>query len=334
MNAVPFLDITPHGRLINQLNIAYDRVFNSSQYVGGKEVEAFEQEWADYCQAKYCVGVGNGHDALMLACRYFYEPQKPIKPVAFTPWKTCLPTWSAARNGNLSPFLLNGEAQGIAIAVHIYGDIAVPPHKQDTIIIEDCAQAHGAKFRGRPAGSFGNVAAWSFYPTKNLGALGDAGAVTTNDLAIAEYVREMSHYGTPDHNGINSRLDPMQAAFLRAKLPFLDDWNEQREENAWCYLNNIKRYEKIKLPIPIDDEQPCWHIFAIETDERDDLREFLAARDIETMIHYPHVPYPNNWREPEAEAWVKQTLSLPVAPHVTPHICKRISEFINQWMGA
>jgi dTDP-4-amino-4,6-dideoxygalactose transaminase len=325
MDRIEFIDLKPVGHMAGILNVAYDRVFNSSQYIGGKEVEAFESEWAEYCESKYCVGVGNGHDALMLACKYFTHDYAHLG--AYIPWKTCLPTWSAAHNGGFIG-VENAHNAKYSIAVHIYGKITIP-YFFNTTIIEDCAQAHGAKRNGIKAGKFGEVAAWSFYPTKNLGALGDAGAITTDNLEIADYVREMRNYGTPDNPGINSRLDPLQAAFLRARLPYLDKWNEQRRENATIYMQNLS-YEI--LPKWNSNEEPCWHIFAIETDDRDDLKDFLSKHGVETMIHYPRVPYPSTWKIPEAEAWTKRTLSLPVAPHVSPYICKQIAGLINEWM--
>jgi len=230
MEQIKFIDLKPKGQLANELTKAYDRVFNSGTYIGGKEVEAFEAEWAEYCEAKYCVGVGNGFDALVLACGYMAESYKPIKPGIHTPWKTCIPTWMAAST-SCSP-LPQPYKEKLKIAVHIYGRITLPDGYEKDYLIEDCAQAHGAKKDGVRAGKFGKIACWSFYPTKNLGALGDAGAITTDDEAVAEYARDLRNYGNRDDKGINSRPDPLQAAFLRVKLPHLDDWNAWRKENA------------------------------------------------------------------------------------------------------
>ena len=330
MDRIKFIDLRPMGHSAGILNVAYDRVFNSSRYIGGKEVEAFENEWAEYCESKYCVGVGNGHDALMLACKY-YVSNDDYPQYFYIPWKTCLPTWAAVRNAAGIRYY-ESENQKNYIVVHIYGQITIP-YFFSKRLIEDCAQAHGAKFNGIKAGKFGDVAAWSFYPTKNLGALGDAGAITTDNTEIADFVREMRNYGTPNNPGINSRLDPLQAAFLRARLPYLDKWNEQRKENALTYLSNIIPDSKVALPkLNGETDEPCWHIFAIETDDRDDLKNYLARNGVETMIHYPEVPYPSHWKIPEAEAWTKRTLSLPVAPHVSPYICKQIAGLINEWM--
>lgn len=324
---VKFLDLRPI-ELADQLNSAYDRVINSGTYIGGMEVEAFEEAWAEYCGVKYCVGVGCGHDALNLACSYMAEKYKPIKPGITTPWKTCLPTWSAARK-SCSP-LPDTFTNQLTIAVHIYGQITLPDGYDKYSLVEDCAQAHGAKLNGIKAGKFGRVSAWSFYPSKNLGALGDAGAITTDDPNIALYAYEMRNYGNRDDIGINSRLDPLQAAFLRVKLPYLNEWNERRTENAWAYIENLQLPIN-QVPIPLDMDEPCWHIFAIEVDDRDGLRKYLLDNGVETMIHYPEVPYPSVWKIPEAEAWTKRTLSLPIAPHVTPNICKQIAGLINDW---
>jgi dTDP-4-amino-4,6-dideoxygalactose transaminase len=321
---IPYLDLKPKGHLAEELNSAYDRVFNSGRYIGGYEVEAFESEWSEYTQSKYCVGVGNGHDALSLAVKYYSRRYVPV-PV-FVPWKTCLPTWAAVKSGGGLPRPFQEIPHDLTIAVHIYGQITLPTDSE--ILIEDCAQAHGSKYNGIPAGKFGKVAAFSFYPSKNLGALGDAGAVTTDDEEIYNFVKSMRNYGTPDQPGINSRFDPLQAAFLRVKLPYLDRWNKQRAESAWTYMtinNPLVELPKVNL-----GDEPNWHIFAIETDRRDELKSYLFDNGVGTMIHYPVVPYPNHWKIPEAESWVKRTLTLPVA-NLTSYQCKKIGELINQW---
>lgn len=342
MKHIPFLDLTPSPRLASELNAAYDRVLNSGRYIGGLEVERFEHEWSEYCGANYCVGVGNGHDALALSCKYFdesdpfteerYYNEQYLGVIhgAFTPWKTCLPTWVAVENGGFSPVLTNKLQHTVAIAVHIYGQITLPDASPDIPWIEDCAQAHGASLNGVKAGKFGQVAAWSFYPTKCLGALGDAGAITTDDPEIADFVRVRSNYGTSSDTGINSRLDPLQAAFLRVKLPYLDEWNKRRLENALAYYRTIPS-GIIDVPIIASGSRPSWHIFAIETDNRDDLASYLREHGVETIVHYPRVPYHPINRIPEAERWVSRTLSLPIAPHVTPEDCRQIGELINQW---
>jgi dTDP-4-amino-4,6-dideoxygalactose transaminase len=331
MDRVKFLDLVPVGNVAQRLNEAYDRVFNSGTYVGGKEVLAFEREWAEYCGAKYCVGVGNGFDALVLACSYMAEEFKPIKPAISIPWKTCLPTWAAART-SCTPFPMSFSPT-LAIAVHIYGQITLPYKYNKDNLIEDCAQAHGAMKNGTKAGKFGKIACWSFYPTKNLGALGDAGAITTDDESVYEYAMDLRNYGTRDDMGINTRLDPLQAAFLRVKLLFLDHMNICRRENAASYRHNIMQSPKVILPFERGlGDFPCYHIFAIETDDRDSLMEHLESNGIQTMIHYSGVPYPSGLYIPEAEEWTKRTLSLPVAPHITPHVCKKISEIINEWI--
>lgn len=332
MEQIKFLDLKPKGKVLSQIYYAFDRVYGSGIYIGGKEVEKFEKEWADYCNAEYCIGVGNGHDALALACRYIYEGYSPTRPPISVPWKTCLPTWSAVENGKCSP-VPDKLGSDIKLAVHIYGNIELPNNYNPSELIEDCAQAHGATLQNRKAGSFGKIAAWSFYPTKNLGALGDAGAVTTEDESVAEYVRDMSHYGKPDYPGINSRLDPLQAAILSVKLKYLNEWNNRRRENASVYLDTIIKGSKIELP-KANLFESCWHIFAIETDDRDGLRFFLKLRGIETMVHYWDVPYPPCWNIPEAERWTQRELSLPIAPHISERQCSYIGKLINEWMGA
>jgi dTDP-4-amino-4,6-dideoxygalactose transaminase len=330
---VPFVDLRSSPEFSAMLYKAFYDVLDSGRFIGGKEVEGFEQEWAEYCGVKYCVGVGNGHDALMLACKYYSEHNVIQAKKAYVPWKTCLPTWSAVHNANLSATPFHDADFDLQVVVHIYGKIQA--HLETlfpTLVIEDCAQAHGATLNGRKAGQFGSVASWSFYPTKCLGALGDAGAVTTDDARIADFVRSRANYGTREETGINSRLDPLQAAFLRVKLPYLDTWNAMRRENAKVYLETIYADGCVDLPFVSDVNEPCWHIFAVETDNRDSLKEYLFTRGVETMVHYPRPPYHPMFRLPDAERWASRTLSLPVAPHVRPEECKRIGELINRWM--
>lgn len=329
MEYVKFLDLKPYGELAGKLNVAHDRVFNSSIYIGGKELEAFETEWANYCEASYCVGVGNGFDALALVCQYYFDNYEC--DWIYVPWKTCLPTWAAVNRAGLIPSFNSKINYGIYMAVHIYGKVTLPK-KTGRFLVEDCAQAHGAKKDGVKAGKFGDVGCWSFYPTKNLGALGDAGAVTTDNKDIADYVRSMRNYGSINDTGVNSRLDPIQAGYLRVKLKFLDEWNKKRKANAETYLRTITR-EDVKLPAVEKGDEPCWHIFAIETPNRDGLKRYLIDHNVETMVHYPSVPYPSDYRSREAESWAKSTLSLPVAPHVTPYTCSKIADLINNWNG-
>ena len=332
MNFIPFLDLTPSPLLASELNAAYDRVAGSGKYIGGREVEAFERAWADYCNVNFCVGVANGHDALALAVKYYSEPWIRHGFSVLTPWKTCLPTFAAIRNGGGTPMVFQNGTCLSSVAVHIYGKITLPDLTFDMSLIEDCAQAHGASLGNRKAGKFGTVAAWSFYPTKNLGALGDAGAVTTDNEEIAYYVRTHSTYGTPSDTGINSRLDPLQAAFLMVKLRYLDDGNDRRAENANAYCQAMRHCSTIDLPSHgLEGDKPCWHIFAIETDDRDGLATYLREHGVETMVHYRHPPYHPALRVPEAERWASRTLSLPIAPHVTPEQCRQIGELINQW---
>jgi dTDP-4-amino-4,6-dideoxygalactose transaminase len=327
MEHVKFLDLKPTGHLAGLLNVSYDRVFNSGEYIGGKEVSAFEEAWSTYCQSLYCLGTGNGSDALTLACLYYRDIYE-IDWI-YVPWKTCLPTWASVyKSGMIPSFNLKMDYYAY-MAVHIYGKITLPS-KSGKILIEDCAQAHGAKLNGVQAGKFGNVACFSFYPTKNLGALGDAGAITTDDVNIYDYIKSMRNYGTRNDTGMNSRLDPLQAAFLRVKLPYLNEWNEKRKANAETYLRVIEPREGLKLPTVKEGEEPCWHIFAIEVKDRDKLKEYLINNNVETMIHYPQVPYPSEYKNREAEKWVKMTLSLPIA-NVTPYICSKIANLINDW---
>lgn len=331
MYPIKFIDLTPDRYLANKLDEAYYRILGSGKYIGGKEVEAFENEWANYCDAKYCVGLANGHDAIALACRFMSKDNPQLR--VSVPWKTCTPSWAGVKNGGCCP-VPDYIDHDIQLAVHIYGQITLPLDFTRDKLIEDCAQAHGASFNNIKAGKFGRIACWSFYPTKNLGAIGDAGAITTDDEEAADYIREMSQYGFDSEIGINSRLDAMQAAFLRVKLSFLDIWNERRKQNAEAYLDVLSKSNEVILPHRFGEiDSPCWHIFAIEYPLRNELRNHLKSKNIDTMVHYPITPYPSVWKIAEANKWTKETLSLPIAPHIVPGQCAYIGNIINEWLG-
>jgi dTDP-4-amino-4,6-dideoxygalactose transaminase len=331
---IPFVDLYPE-ECREAVGDAVARVLRSRRYILGPEVEAFEAEWAAYCGAAYCVGVGNGFDALLLALK----AHRCEWAGAFVPGNTCLPTWLAAYEDiGIEPdadtyqmdvmalaAALDEEASNrhAIIPVHLYGipaDIATIEkiaRRFGMVVIEDCAQAHGAEFLGRRIGSHGHTCAWSFYPTKNLGAFGDAGAVTTDDAAIADAVRSLLSYGR--EGAVNSRLDEMQAAILRAKLPYLDGWNEQRRRNARQYLTGLADVPGVILPVIPDYANPCWHLFVIRHPRRDALQAHLSERGIETMVHYPVPPHKALGRDdnlPITERLCAEVVSLPVGPHL------------------
>lgn len=340
----------PYLELKAELDAAYQRVMQSGWYILGQEVEAFEREFAAYVGVDYCVGVGNGLDALHLILRaYGIGPGDEV----IVPANTYIATWLAVSYAGASPVPVepvectyNLDPQRIEaaitprtkaiLAVHLYGQTAdmVPVNnlaqRYGLRVIEDAAQAHGACYRGRKAGSLGDAAGWSFYPGKNLGALGDAGAVTTNDAGLAERVRVLRNYGSKvkyynDVKGFNSRLDPLQAAFLGVKLQHLEDWNAHRAKVATIYLRELARVPDITLPFVPEWAEPAWHLFVIRHPQRDKLQKYLTRTGIGTLIHYPVPPYLQEaYRDlglpigtfPVTEAMHRDVLSLPMGPHL------------------
>jgi dTDP-4-amino-4,6-dideoxygalactose transaminase len=347
---VPFLDLkAPYDELREEFDAAYRRVMESGWYILGKEVEAFEAEFATYCEAKHCIGVGNGLDALHLILRAMeVGPGDEV----IVPANTYIATWLAVSYSGATPVPVEPDEQtyninpGLVEAaitkktkailpVHLYGQ----PADMDPInalatryglkVIEDAAQAHGARYKGRRAGGLGDAAGFSFYPGKNLGALGDGGAVVTNDDELADRVRALRNYGSKVkyHNevkGYNSRLDELQAALLRAKLPKLDEWNDRRRAVAKKYLHHLAALPELILPSVPDWAEPVWHLFVVRHPQRDALQKELGKAGIGTLIHYPIPPHRSNAyvaefagaRFPLAERMAETVLSLPMGPHL------------------
>ncbi len=349
---VPFLDLSAvYDELQADMDGAYKRVMESGWFILGQEVELFEKEFAAYCGVKRCIGVGNGLDALHLILLAYGigEGDEVIVPS-----NTFIATWlgvsySGARPVVVEPDMrtrnLDPERIEAAITprtraimpVHLYGlpadmePIMQIAEKYGLKVIEDAAQAQGAEYKGCRCGNIGQAAGFSFYPGKNIGALGDAGAIVTNDDALAERARELRNYGSKvkyyhERKGFNSRLDELQAAFLRAKLPHLDEWNERRRKIAAFYLENLADLPEVTLPHVPDGMSPIWHIFAVQHPERDQLQKFLTEREIGTLIHYPVPPHLSKaYAElglakgafPIAEELAATELSLPIGPHLT-----------------
>lgn len=309
---IPFASFRPMEReLEGELRTAFDRVFSRSWYIEGAEDEAFEKAFAGFCDTEYCIGVGNGLDALMLALKALNigEGDEVIVP-SHTYIATALAaTYVGAkpvfvepdiRTFNIDPKRIEAaitEKTKAILPVHLYGQacdmdpIMEIAQKHGLKVVEDCAQAHGATYKGRRVGTFGDVAGFSFYPGKNLGAMGDAGAVVTNDEELAGKVRALGNYGSDYkyhhiYKGNNSRLDELQAAILSAKLPLLEKMNAERRRIADRYLAEIKN-EAIILPTVPDYAVPVWHIFAIRCSERDRLENWLHEKGIGTNKHYP-----------------------------------------------
>ncbi len=350
--SVPFLNMKePYLELREELDAAYWRVMESGWYILGEEVEAFEQEFAAYTGVKHCVGVGNGLEALHLILRAagIGEGDEVIVPA-----NTYIATWLAVsyagampvpvepveRTYNIDPERIEAAVtpQTKAImAVHLYGQ----PADMDVIndiaarhglqVFADAAQAHGARYKGRRVGSLCSATGWSFYPGKNLGAFGDAGAVTTHDDQLAERLRILRNYGSQtkyynEVKGFNSRLDPLQAAFLRVKLPYLDAWNARRAQIARLYLEALSAHSSLILPVVPDWTEPAWHLFVIRHPRRDQLQQYLKEQGIGTLVHYPVPPHLQDaYRElsmpldtfPISEAIHREVLSLPIGPHLS-----------------
>jgi dTDP-4-amino-4,6-dideoxygalactose transaminase len=348
---VPFLDLKAgYLELKDELDAAYHRVMESGWYILGNEVEAFEGEFGAYCRVKHCIGVGNGFEALHLILRAMeIGPGDEV----IVPSNTYIATWLAVsyagatpvpvepdeRTYNIDPGRIEAavtDRTKAVIAVHLYGQ----PADMDPIlsiagrhglkVIEDAAQSHGALYKGIRVGGLGDAAGFSFYPSKNLGALGDGGAVTTQDSLLAERVRLLRNYGSGikyhhEVMGVNSRLDELQAALLRVKLTRLDDWNARREKAASFYLEQLKGFPALVLPNVPDWSNSVWHLFVIRTSERNKLQGALDQAGIETLIHYPVPPHLQGaYREQRypkpslslTETLSREVLSLPIGPHM------------------
>jgi len=363
--AVPFFDLAQvHESIREPLDAAYRRVLESGWFIMGPELEAFESEFAQYCEVKHCVGVGNGLDALHLLLRAFdIGPGDEV----LVPSNTFIATWLAVTEcgaipvpvepniatHNMDPARISSAITSrtrAIIPVHLYGLPAdMDPIKAiatqcGLIVIEDAAQAHGARYRGRCVGSIGHAAATSFYPGKNLGALGDGGAVLTNDDAIAGKVRRLRNYGSEvkyrhDLAGHNSRLDEMQAAFLRAKLPVLDQWNARRREVAAQYSKMLAGAD-IVLPLAPEYAEPVWHLYVIRSKRRDALRAYLEQQGVATVVHYPTPPHRQacyqEYKEhelPIANMLAGEVLSLPMSPMLNAEAAGYVTRAIASFSG-
>ncbi len=335
---IPFVSFLPMERELNGLlRDAFERVFTSSWYIEGDEDAAFESAFAEYCGVDYCVGVGNGLDALMLALKalgigtgdeVIVPSDTYIATALAVTYVGAKPVFVEPdiRTFNIDPTLIEKAITNKTKAimpVHLYGQACdMDPIKEiagkySLRIVEDCAQAHGATYKGQKVGSFGDVAGFSFYPGKNLGALGDAGAVVTNDKQLADKIRALGNYGSDYkyhhiYKGHNSRLDELQAAFLAAKLPHLERMNEERRRIAHMYTEGI-RNSKVITPYVSPDCMPVWHIYGIRSQERDELERFLNDRGIVTNKHYP---IPMHLQECYKDLNIPQG-SLPIAEEIS-----------------
>lgn len=358
---VPFLDLgAPYQELKTELDAAYDRVMTSGWYLLGREAEAFEEEFAAFCGVKHCIGVGNGLDALHLILRAM---DIGAGDEVIVPSNTYIATWLAVSYAgacpvpvepdettyNIDPRLIEAAITPrtkAILAVHLYGQPAdMDPindlaRKYGLRVIEDAAQAHGARYKGRRAGSLGDAAGFSFYPGKNLGAFGDGGAVTTNEDALAGRLRRLRNYGSSvkyyhDEKGYNSRLDELQASFLRVKLRHLDAWNKRRGRIADFYTGRLAERELV-LPAVAAGTEPVWHLYVIRSCQRELLTRLLDQQGIGWLIHYPVPPHRQlAYREshgtlhlPLAELLSSQIISLPLGPHFALEDADKVCELL------
>lgn len=365
---VAFLDV---GAAYQELRTAIDeavaRVMASGWYILGPEVEAFESEFAEYCGASRCIGLGNGLDALHLALRAMgVGPGDEV----IVPSNTYMATWLAVsqcgatpvpvepveKTHNIDPALIPAAISPrtkVILPVHLYGQ----PADLDSIleiasthglqVLEDAAQSHGAAYKGQRIGAHGDAVAWSFYPGKNLGAVGDAGAVTTNNSAIADRLEMLRNYGSHEKyvhqiQGYNSRLDPIQAAVLRVKLKYLDEWNARRKCLAAQYAEGLSDTNLILPSVPVWTD-PVWHLFVVRTAKRDALRQHLADAGVDSLIHYPIPPHKQKAYAgmdfaysafPIASRIADETLSLPIGPHLDPASVTQVIASLDGFAGS
>jgi len=361
---IEFLNLrVAYQELKTKIDEAIARVVGSGWYIGGSEVEQFEDDYAQYCETAHAVGVANGLDALRLALLAMdVGPGDEV----IVPSNTYIATWLAVSQCgatpvpvepvestyNLDPTLIEAAITSrtkVILPVHLYGQpadldqILAIARKHGLRVLEDGAQAHGARYKDRRLGGHGDAVAWSFYPGKNLGALGDGGAVTTNDPHVADRIRGLRNYGSRvkyvnEVKGFNSRLDPVQAAVLRVKLQHLDDWNARRKAIAAQYLQGLAD-TALMLPQVPGWADPVWHLFVIRHPQRDALAQRLAVAGVETLIHYPIPPhkqqaYADAGLEvgtlPLAERMADEILSLPMGPHLLPDLAVQIIKAVRK----
>lgn len=353
---VSFLELVFDEKLQSSINESILRISNSSNYIGGKEIEYFEKEYAKFLNLKEAIAVGNGYDALVLSLKVLGISSGDE---VLVPSNTFIATWLAIVSIGAKPIpvepiertynidytkiekLISKKTKAI-IPVHLYGQpcnldpIISIAKKHNIKVIEDAAQAHGAKYKGEHIGAHGDLVAWSFYPGKNLGAYGDAGAITTNNLRIAKKLRLMRNYGSEikyknDVIGVNSRMDSLQATVLRKKLKKLRSWNKKRNLIANFYKDHLSGLDLI-LPFTEKWAEPVWHLFCIRHPKRNFLIEKLKKKGIETLIHYPIAPHEQkafkylNLRKkyPLTEKISKELLSLPIGPHLNEKKCEYV----------
>lgn len=364
---IKFLDLKKINQQYDiELKQACSRVIDSGWYLLGSELTAFEKEFAEYCGSKYCIGVANGLDALVLTLRAWKEMGLlQDGDEIIVPANTYIASILAISENKLTPILvepddetfnlslksitsaITSRTKGI-LPVHLYGkispmkEIMALAREHNLLVLEDCAQSHGAMIAGKKAGTWGNSGAFSFYPGKNLGALGDAGAIITDDDKLYSVLSALRNYGSHEkyknkYKGVNSRLDEIQAAMLRVKLRYLDEETENRQRIANRYLQEINN-PLIKLPTSISKEEDVWHLFVIRTGYRDKLQNFLVESGIQTLIHYPiavhkqeaYAEYQNQ-SLPITEALHEEVMSIPISPVMTDTDVSFVIDKLNKF---
>ena len=364
---IPFLDLKGlNAQYKAELIEACTRVIDSGWYVQGNECKEFDKEFANYCGSKYAIGVANGLDALILILRAYKEMGiMNDGDEVIVPSNTYIASILAISQNNLVPVLVEPDINTYLIdpskieekitsktkailPVHLYGQtcemdkINEIAKKYNLKVIEDSAQSHGAYFQDKRSGNLGDASGFSFYPGKNLGALGDGGAVTTNDEELANTIKALGNYGSHKkyenlYKGVNSRLDEMQAAMLRVKLRYLDNELEKRRDIANYYLENIKN-ENIILPVVRAESNHVWHLFVIRTSKRDELQKYLLDNGVQTLIHYPIPPHNQNaykeWNNesyPISEQIHDEVMSLPISGVQSLEDTQKIVQVINDF---
>ncbi len=369
MSVVPFLDLRKINALLrDEIIDACTRVVDSGWYIQGSEVKAFESEFASYCGTAHCIGVANGLDALTLTLRAWKQLGKlQDGDEVIVPANTYIASILAITENNLTPVLVEPDVKNfnlcpnnaalaitpktkVILPVHLYGQLADMPtimdlaKKHNLLVLEDAAQAHGAKIGQKKAGSWGHAAGFSFYPGKNLGALGDAGAITTSDEELSITIRALANYGSSKkyeniYQGVNSRLDELQAAILRVKLKYLDVSIHHRRAIANKYIENIKN-SVIQLPNCFRSEQHVWHLFVVRALNREKLQRHLFEQEVQSMIHYPIPPHKQraywmcNFADlPITEKIHQEVVSLPIGPHLDESDVLRVIESCNKFVN-
>lgn len=371
---IPFLDLQAiNAQYRAELVEACNRVIDSGWYIGGKELESFEKNFAENCGTQFAIGVANGLDALILTLRAWKELGK-LKDgdEVIVPSNTYIASILAITANNLTPVLVEPNIATynidpikikdaitaktkVILPVHLYGQLAEMPEimqiakQHNLLVLEDSAQSHGAQIQGKKAGNWGDASGFSFYPGKNLGALGDAGAITTNDAELATMLKALRNYGSHEKYknlvpGVNSRLDEIQAAILDIKLNYLDQETQHRRHIASLYLNGIKN-PLIQLPLndmsAETNKQHVWHLFVIRTEHREALQKYLLEHGIQTLIHYPIPPHKQQaykeWNDlsyPISEKIHAEVLSLPIGPTLSLEEAQKVVDLCNQFQAS